>query len=260
MENTESAIDLIWGKLNEWLIDLIEILPNLAVGAIVLVLGLFIAKRIRKFLQQRTSQYFPTKTLGNLTISLVYTLVILIVAFFVLQIIGFQSAINKALAGAGILTLALSFAFQDIAANFIAGVFLAFRKPFLVHEIIRVDDTEGFVVSISLRDTVVRTYQGQFVTVPNKIIFEKPVTNYTRLGQRRADVTGHVQKVNDLRKVREVALEALQNVPGIIPEKTNFFFKEITGDDLIFNAELWLDSGNFDEFKAFMSEGINYTK
>lgn len=43
---------------------------------------------------------------------------------------------------------------------------------------------------------------------------------------------------------------------SIIPEKINFFFKEITEDDLIFNAELWLNSGNFDEFKAFMSEGI----
>lgn len=223
MEKSDLGIDLIWNKLYEWLTTFIQMLPNLVVAAIVFVIGFFIAKHVRKFLRQRTARYFPTKTLGNLTISLVYTLIILIVIFFVLQIIGFKGAIDKALAGAGILTLALSFAFQDIAANFIAGIFLAFRKPFMVDEIIRVADIEGFVVSINLRDTVVRTYQGQFVTIPNKTVFENPVTNYTRLGQRRADVQGHVQKINDLRKVKKVALEALKSVPGIYhPRKDQF--------------------------------------
>lgn len=249
-------MDIALETINDWGIEFLKMLPKLIIGAIILVLGFFIAKRVKKFLRNKTSRYFPTKTLANLTISLVYTIIILIFVFIVLQIIGFDGAIDKALAGAGVLTLALSFAFQDIAANFISGIFLAFRKPFMVDELIKVKDIEGFVIQITLRDTEVRTYQGQIITIPNKVIFESPVTNYTRMGMRRADVFGHAQKMNDLRKVKKVALEALNNVPGIMPEKTNFFFKQVTQDDIIYNAEIWINSGNFDDFKNFMSNGI----
>lgn len=249
-------MDIALETINDWGIEFLKMLPNLIIGAIILVFGFFIAKRVKKFLRKKISRYFPTKTLANLSISLIYTTIILIFVFIVLQIIGFNGAINKALAGAGVLTLALSFAFQDIAANFISGIFLAFRKPFMVDELIRVKDIEGFVIQITLRDTEVRTYQGQIITIPNKVIFENPVTNYTRMGKRRADVFGHVQKMNDLRKVQKVALEALNSVPGVMPEKTNFFFKKVTQDDIIYNAEIWINSGNFDDFKNFMSNGI----
>lgn len=85
-----------------------------------------------------------------------------------------------ALGAAGILGVGLAFAFQDIAANFISGVFLAFSKPFKVGELITTNDLEGFVVEVKLRDTTIRTHQGHLISIPNRLLMQNPLINYTR--------------------------------------------------------------------------------
>ena len=89
------------------------------------------------------------------------------------------------LAGAGVVGLALAFAFQDIAANFISGIFISFRKPLHIDDIVKIGDYMGRVEEINLRDTVLRTFQGQMVIIPNKNVFQNPIENYSMLGKRR---------------------------------------------------------------------------
>lgn len=254
--NISDGLNDLWNKLNRWVIDSITMLPNILIAAIVLILGLFIAKKIKLFLEKKLGNHFPTKTLANLTINTVYVFLIIVIIFSVLQTLHFSKAIDKALAGVGILALGLSFAFQEIAANFISGIILAFDKPFIINEIIRVKDLEGFVVHVNLKDTTIKTYQGQLIAIPNKDIFTSPVINYTRLGKRRADIRGSVCKTNNLQEVKKIALTALNTVSGVITENTNFLYKEMDGDTIFYVAEIWINSGNFDEYKTFLSDGI----
>jgi len=106
----------------------------------------------------------------------------------VLSILKLNTAVTSILAGAGIIGLALAFAFQDIAANFISGIFISFRRPLRVGDIVKVKDYMGKVEEINLRDTILRTFQGQTVIIPNKEVFQNPIENFSRLGKRRIDL------------------------------------------------------------------------
>lgn len=250
------AFEHLIDKLNVWLTTLIGMLPNLLLASLILVVGLFLAKGIRNQANKRIRRFFPTITLANLTINLIYVFCIGVVLFATLKVLNLDSTIMAALGAAGILGIGLAFAFQDMAANFISGIFLAFSKPFKVDDLIRSNDIEGFVVEVKLRDTYIRTHQGHIISIPNRLLFQNPLTNYTRYGKRRADITGGVSYGEDLRRVREVALEALKHVPNVIAEDTTFLFEELGDSSINFRIRIWVDSNQFGDYLKFINDVI----
>src|SRR5690606_29921458 len=188
--------------------------------------------------------------------NLIYVFCIGVVLFATLKVLNLDSTIMAALGAAGILGIGLAFAFQDMAANFISGIFLAFSKPFKVDDLIRSNDIEGFVIEVKLRDTYIRTHQGHIISIPNRLLFQNPLTNYTRYGKRRADITGGVSYGEDLRRVREVALEALKHVPNVIAEDTTFLFEELGDSSINFRIRIWVDSNQFGDYLKFINDVI----
>lgn len=251
-----SAFEQLLEKLNSWLAALIGILPNLLIASLILVVGLYLAKEIRKQADKRIGRFFPTITLANLTINLIYVFCIAVVLFATLKVLNLDSTIMAALGAAGILGLGLAFAFQDMAANFISGIFLAFSKPFKVDDLITTNEIEGFVVEVKLRETLIRTHQGHLITIPNRLLFQNPLINYTRFGKRRADITGGVSYGEDLEKVREVAENALKNVPNVIAEDTTFFFEEFGPSSVNFKIRIWVNSSRFGDYLQFINDTI----
>ena len=136
--NLNKITDLINGKLNLWVETIIKLLPNIFLAAIVLVLGIFIAKFIRKLAVKIVSKISPNITLQNLFGSIIYFTTLGVLLFTVLTILNLDKAVTSILAGAGILGLALAFAFQDIASNFMSGIFISFRKPLKVGDIVEI--------------------------------------------------------------------------------------------------------------------------
>jgi len=94
------------------------------------------------------------------------------------------------------------------------------------------------------------------VIIPNKEVFQSPIINFTRLGKRRADVTGGVSKGDDLRKVRKVAMEALKEVPGVISEDTTFLFENIGENSIDFKIRIWVKSGERIPYLTFINDVI----
>jgi small conductance mechanosensitive channel len=159
----DKELEQIMDKVGLWASTLIEMLPNLLLASIVLVVGVYVSKAIRKLADKKLRRFFPTITLADLSINLIYVFCIGLLIFTVLRILNLDSTIMTALGAAGILGIGLAFAFQDIAANFISGIFLSFSKPFKVGELIKIDNYEGFVMGVKLRDTTIRTHQGHLI-------------------------------------------------------------------------------------------------
>lgn len=247
------AYELIKLKLTTWLHELITLLPNILLGAIVLVLGFFIAKFIRKIALNLIKKLSVNQTLANLFGSIIYIFFIGVTLFTVLSILKLDKAVTSILAGAGIIGLAMAFAFQDIAANFISGVFISFRRPLHIGDIVKIKDYMGKVEEINLRDTTLRTFQGQMVIIPNKEVFQSPIENYSLLGKRRIDLKVGVSYGEDLQKVKEVTLEAVKNIEGLSTEDETTFFYQTFGDSSInFILRLWV---NTPEQPAYLSVG-----
>lgn len=233
-------LELVVEKLNVWLTQTVKMLPNVLLAAIILVIGLYVARLIRRIADRTFRKLSPTSTIAALGVNVVYVFSMGVVIFLILKVLRLDGTITSLLAGAGIITLALAFAFQDIAANFISGIFMSFRKPFIVGDIIKIKDFTGNVVEIKLRDTTVLTFEGQFVTIPNKDVFQSPIVNYSRYGKRRIDIKGGILKSDDLQKATRIALEALATVEGVIADESTFFYDGFGESTINFTIRVWM--------------------
>ena len=100
--------------------------------------------------------------------AIIYSLVIIIGLMTSLNIMNLDKTVSSLLAGVGIIGLALGFAFQDLTANFIAGAFMAFKRPFEVGHKIETNGFIGKIDHIHLRSTTMITDGGLYVIIPNK--------------------------------------------------------------------------------------------
>ncbi len=121
--------------------------------------------------------------IGRLTAVAIYT----IAAVTILASLGVSGTGLFTFLGAG--TVALGLSLQDVLKNFFSGVFLLMERPFRVGDFIRVRDVEGEVQGIDVRTTLVRINDGSLVLIPNSLVFTEMLTNRSRSGTRRIDLT-----------------------------------------------------------------------
>ncbi|AMR31698.1 mechanosensitive ion channel protein MscS [Mucilaginibacter sp. PAMC 26640] len=251
------AYQLITQKLYTWLRDLIKLLPNIILAAIILVIGLYLAKVLKNLVAKLINRLSIHTSLNNLIISIVYIALIGITLFTVLSVLNLGQAVTTLLAGAGIIGLALAFAFQDIAANFMSGVLILFRKPMNVGDTVELKGYMGKVAEINLRDTVIRTFQGQMVIIPNKDVFQNPIENFSILGKRRIDMEIGVSYGDDLEKVKEITLAAVKGIPGISEEdETTMFYTSFADSSINFIMRIWVSTIDPMAFLEVKSEAI----
>lgn len=255
--NLNNAYKLISGKLILWLKELIKLLPNIALAALIVVIGFFIAKWLRKLAAKFLHRFIHNQTLDNLFSSLVYIFLIGVTLFAALSVLQLDKAVTSILAGAGIIGLALAFAFQDIAANFMSGIFLSIRKPLHIGDIIQIKDYMGKVEEINLRDTVIRTFLGQMVIIPNKDVLQNPIENFSLLGKRRMDLTVGVSYGDDLEKVKEVALNSVKDIQELSKvDDITMFYQEFADSSINFVIRIWINTPEQIVFWRVKSEAI----
>lgn len=249
----ENAYRLIVAKLADWLHALVRMLPNIMLAAVVAVLGFYLARLLRRFANRFFHRFVHNATLSGLFASMLYLTAIGVVFFTVLSILKLDKAVTSILAGAGLLGLGLALAFQDIAANFISGIFISLRKPFRLGDIVQLKEYMGKVEEINLRDTVLRTFQGQLVILPNKDVFQNPIENFSILGKRRFDLTIGVSYGDDLEKVRQVTLDAVSDLPNLSEEDpTSLYFREFADSAITLVVRMWIKSA---EQKNYLQGG-----
>jgi small conductance mechanosensitive channel len=143
---------VIWSKLETWGLKGLETLPNLIVAVLVILVSGLTAKLVRKLvtgLLARTPTPVPVRNLISAFAGVTTVGAGLLIA---LGVLGLEKTVTSLLAGVGIVGLALGFAFQDIAANFMAGLLMSFRRPIQVGEIIETQDFFGIVGGERLRE------------------------------------------------------------------------------------------------------------
>lgn len=259
--NLENAYDLLSEKLITWLNEFIKLLPNIVIAALVIVLGLFIAKWIKHLSARFIRKVSPIETINKLFASFMHIVAVGITIFIALSILNLDKAVTSILAGAGIVGLALAFAFQDIAANFMSGIFLSFRRPLRVGDLVEVNGYMGKVETINLRDTSIITFKGQRVILPNKDIFQNPIENFTSNGRRRMDLSVGVSYGDDLEKVKKITIEAAQKVSVWDKnEKITLFFTEFGDSSINFVVNIWLQTPDQGTFLQAQSEAIMHIK
>lgn len=258
-----NAYELISDKLITWAKEFIKLLPNFVLAALVLTIGIFLSCFIRRITFRLIKRVSYNETINNLFASFTYVLAISITIFVVLSILNLDKAVTSLLVGAGIIGLALAFAFQDIAANFVAGIIMSFRKPIRVGDHIKSNDYSGIVYTVNLRDTVITTFQGEKVYIPNKEILQNPIKNYTVSGRRRLNLVVGVSYGDDLEKVKQIAIEAASKISvrsqsGSQSDEVTLFYKEFSDSSINFTIRIWMEKP--DNFLTCRSEAVMLIK
>jgi small conductance mechanosensitive channel len=255
--NFDKAYDLLVGKLQNWFADTVKLLPNIVLAAVVLVIGLIIAKFVRKYSFKLIQKFSSIQTINKLFSSFIYVVFILISIFTALNLIGLDKAVTTVLAGAGILGLALAFAFQDVAANFMSGIFMSFRHPFDVGDLVTVNEKMGRIEAVNLRDTTLITLQGQRLIIPNKSVFQNAIENFSSTGKRRLDFSIGISYGDDLKKVRSLVKECLANLAERDLEKeVEVYYDEFGASSINFKLRIWLNTVEQKDYLNAKSEAI----
>ncbi|HEY9420627.1 MAG TPA: mechanosensitive ion channel family protein [Thermoanaerobaculia bacterium] len=255
------AWELLSGKVMGWGRGFVLLLPNILVSLAVLIGFWLVAKLVRNVLLRLLRRVSHSEQVNRILASSVFLLLLAIGTFVALGILGLQKTVTSLLAGAGIITLALGFAFQDIAANLMAGIYLSVQRPFRPGHIIETKDFFGVVKRIHLRWTEIRTQQGQVVLIPNKQVFENPIMNYSSTGQRRVDLRLGVSYGDDLEKARRIAMRAVEGVSTRLPDKEiELFYEEFGESSINFVVRFWIEFSRQPDFLAAQSEAIERIK
>ena len=171
---------LLAQKLNAWFEAMITMLPNLVLALIVIVGFYYLAKWSNRPMKKVVQRMSDNPAIRDLFTSGVFTAILLLGLFFALSILKLEKAVTSLLAGAGVIGLALGFAFQEIATNFVSGILISLQKPYKIGDIIEIGSYLGEVKRIDLRVTIIRTFDGREVLVPNKTMYTSSLTNYTK--------------------------------------------------------------------------------
>ncbi|AZZ93260.1 mechanosensitive ion channel [Hahella sp. KA22] len=205
----EKAVDIVWSSIQEWAETALANLPSVIVALVFFFLFLYIAKAVSNLTQRVLVRSLDSVEVANLLSTIVHIVLVAIGIFVSLGFVGLQGTVTSLLAGAGIIGLALGFAFQDLTENFIAGIFMGVRKPFRVGDIVATADIMGTVEAINLRNTHILTFSGQRVILPNKAVFTNKLTNYSITRQRRLEIQVGISYADDIDKAAKVITKAI---------------------------------------------------
>lgn len=229
-------------------------LLHLGQGLVMLLLGLLIAKVAAAGLGRLVAGRSSPQAAMLARRLAFYTLAGLAVAGALRQI-GVD--LSVLLGAAGVLTVAIGFASQTSASNLISGLFLIGERPFVLGDIVRVNEAVGTVVAIDLMAVKLRTFDNLYVRIPNEALLRSQITNLTHYPIRRVDLALSVAYKEDLERVREILLaEAVRN-PLCMDEPVPLFKFVRFGDSSVdLEFSVWGTVDNFLELKTSMYLGI----
>jgi len=220
----------------------IAIVPDMLLGLVIVVIFALLARLARNLVRRWAGKITTNASLTMLLGSIMYIVVLAIGVFIAFDILGLSTAITSLLAGAGIIGLALGFAFQDIASNFISGVSLSVKKPFNIGDVVSTNGFTGIVDAVDLRSTTVRTFDGRTVTIPNKDVFQSPLVNFGIHGRRRIDLSIGVSYGDDLEKAIEVCVQTVNSLEWTKEENVNAVYTGFGASSVDFLLTVWIDN------------------
>lgn len=159
--------------------NMLDFLPLLAIALLIFFAGFWVIRLLKRYIKRKIMERSDELLTAEFAADLVGLFGFLLLIIFCLGVMGFSSLMSKLLAGAGLTAFIVGFAMKDIGENFLSGIVLVFNRPFRTNDIIEQDGFIGRVLSVSLRETVIKSLDGKDVFIPNADILKKPLQNYT---------------------------------------------------------------------------------
>lgn len=198
--------------------DLIAYLPNMIIALILLLIFILLSRVVRAVVTRLLYRLRKQRNLGivlgrlsqwtTILLGLLVAAVIVFPAFSPADLVGFLGASG----------VAIGFAFRDILQNFLSGILLLLTEPFRVGDQIIFDKFEGAVEEIDTRATIIRTYDGRRVIIPNGELFTKSVMVNTAFDNRRVEYDIGIGYGDDIATAKRLILETVAGIDVVLTD------------------------------------------
>lgn len=231
-------------KLNSWFDALILNLPNIIIAIVVFAFTVFISRYISKGVARLLKKTKLQASMRALLAKIASIVIVLLGLFLVLGILNLSKALNTVLAGAGVVGLAVGLALQGALANTYSGIVLSYIKHIKFGDWIESNGFEGEVIDLDLRSVTLKQPDNNLVFLPNKLVVENPIKNYSTTAQSRVILKCGVGYESDLNFVRELVKKTiLENFESVEQKDDIIFLYQEFGDSSInFETRFWIKS------------------
>ncbi len=171
-----------------------------------------------------------------------------IVIISILPLLGFN--VSGLLVAGGILSIALGFSSQKIISNLFSGILLILEKPIKIGDEVEIEGVKGYVEDISIISTVIKTYDGPYVRIPNEKVFTSNITNFVKNPLRRIEYKiGISYRENTDRAIKIIENLFLENPLVLKEPKPEVFVSGLGLNAIEITTRFWSPTKNWYETK-----------
>jgi small-conductance mechanosensitive channel len=205
------ALERFLARVDQLVTFLPLALIALAVFLLVVLLGVLIAR-----MKQPWDRLAPNAFIAELFRQFVRIAFVVLGIVIALDILNATALLSTILGAAGIIGLALGFAVRDTVENYIASVMLSIRQPFRPNDVVEINGDQGKVIRLTSRATILLSFDGNHIRIPNATVFKSRIINFTQNAERRFAFPILVDRDVDLQAVRTLVAETVQGLPFVL--------------------------------------------
>lgn len=220
--------------------------PWVLLAIVVILLSWLLSHLVRRLSTRILSRRIASPLLLKVVVQLISIPVFLLGIYFVLRVAGLTRLAVTLLGGTGLAGIVAGLAFRDIAENFLASILLSVRNPFRTGDLIEVDGNKGIVQNLNMRTTALLTLDGNYVQVPNAVVFKSTITNYSSAASRRADFAVGIGYGSSTVKAQSLISEVLKQHPAVLETPEPLVLVEELGAATVnLRAYYWFASATY---------------
>jgi len=197
---------------------------------VVMVVATIVAKLITTNLRRALIDKMKRDQL-ELMLKIIYFGIIAIAFIGVLPTLGLE--LSGLLVAGGIVGIVIGFASQSVVANLVSGIFLISEKPIKIGDQVNIDGVAGFVEDVNILSTIIRTYDGLYVRIPNEKVFTSNITNYVAHIARRFEYVIGIRYSDDAEKAIEIIKNLIEDHPFALKNPEPQVFVDNLGDNSV---------------------------
>ncbi len=222
----------------------IEYVPSVLLAILVLIVGLWVIKRVVGLLRRTLEGRQADATLARFLCSLTSVGLKALLLISVASMVGIETTSFVALLGAA--GLAIGLALQGSLSNFAGGVLVLLFKPYKVGDFVEAQGVSGTVSDIQIFNTVLKTPDNKVIIVPNGAISNGVITNYSMEDTRRVDLLFGIGYDDDIGQARSVLTGLIDADERILKEPAPVVVvSELADSSVNFTVRVWTASGNY---------------
>jgi small-conductance mechanosensitive channel len=207
----DPAIERFRSRIDQFIVFFPLALIAVLVFSVVVFVGFAIAR-----MRQPWERLAPNLFIAELFRQLLRIAFVIFGIVIALDIVNATALLSTILGAAGIIGLALGFAVRDTVENFIASVMLSIRQPFRPNDTVEINGDQGKVIRLTSRATILLSFDGNHIRIPNATVFKSRIINYSQNAERRFKFSITVDRDADLKATRGLVAETVQSLPFIL--------------------------------------------